>query len=390
MAVYHQMGYHSSNLVDLPQMSTYQGAIFSPIDCTKDEVAEQICQTRNARERFEAILDPQLYAPATDRGKLKEWPYFPKDVDTADLASAEWWSDLNKKLADVCVATGVDAVCSPTVIPNLFNDRYYSSTVRIANELIQRLKNQSIRVLQTVMASLPELAAENRALEMASIVSRTNADQVYLVLVGSTEPRRELSNGEELKGAMQLINALERNEIPVVVGFCSSDLLLWKAAGASACASGKFFNLRRFTRQKYEEPRATGGGQLPYLFEEGLLAFLRQGDLIRVRKKDLLSEASQRNPFGQEVLAKLDEASRTRTPLKPWLGISWRHFLYWFADVEARLASGDVTAEGLLEAADANWSKLDDAKIRMEERQNDGSWIRSWLNTLSEYEAQRP
>ncbi len=387
MAVFHQMGYHSSNLVDLPQMSTYQGAIFSPIDCSKDEVAEQIRQVRDTRRGFEAILDPQLYAPATNRGKLKEWPYFPKDVDTADLASAEWWSNVNQNLAETCVATRVDAVCSPTVIPKFFNDKYYSSTVRIANELIQGLKNQRIRVLQTVLVSLAELAAENRALEVASIVSRTGADQVYLVFVGSTEPRRELSDVEELKGAMQLINALERNEIRVIVGFCSSDLLLWKAAGASSCASGKFFNLRRFTRQKYEEPRATGGGQLPYWFEEGLLAFLRQGDLIRVRKQELLSEASQRNPFGQEILNKLDEARRKSSKPEPWLGISWRYFLYWFADVEGRLASGDVAARDLLKVADSNWSKLDKAKMLMEERQNDGTWVRSWLNAIHEYEA---
>ena len=128
-----------------------------------------------------------------------------------------------------------------------------------------------------------------------------------------------------------------------------------------------------------------GGGQLPYWFEEGLLAFLRRGDLGRVRNLDLLSEASRRNPFGEEILAILDEAKRNPAKKRPWLGISWRQFLYWFADVEERLTRGDVTAEGLLTIADKNWSKLDDAKIFMEERQNDGTWIRSWLNTLHEY-----
>ncbi len=173
----------------------------------------------------------------------------------------------------------------------------------------------------------------------------------------------------------------------MTVGFCSSDILLWKTAGASTCASGKFFNLRRFTRQRFEEPTAEGGGQLPYWFEEGLLSFLREGDILRVRKQDLFSEASKRNPFCLEILALIDEAQQTHADLKPWLKLSWRQFLFWFADVETRLAGGEITSSDLLSAADANWKKLDKAKVFMEERDNDGTWIRDWLNVITEFQA---
>jgi hypothetical protein len=100
MAVLHQMGHHSNNLVDLPEMSAYAGAIFSPINCTESEVAEQVFQVRKSRENFQAILDPQLYVPATERGKLKKWAYFPKDVDTADLTSMAWWNTLSGHLPE--------------------------------------------------------------------------------------------------------------------------------------------------------------------------------------------------------------------------------------------------------------------------------------------------
>jgi hypothetical protein len=160
---------------------------------------------------------------------------------------------------------------------------------------------------------------------------------------------------------------------------------LWKAAGATSCASGKFFNLRRFTRQRFEEPSATGGGQLPYWFEEALLAFLRQGDLIRVRRASLLSESSHRNPFCQQILAALDEASRARTTPAAWLGISWRQFLYWFSDVESRIRGNGTAAEAMLRNADANWSRLDAAKVLLEERFNTGDWIRVWLNAMNDF-----
>lgn len=385
MAVLHQMGHHSNNLIDLPEMAAFAGAIFSPINCTQAEAAEQIVSVRQAKKNFEVIFDPQLYIPSTNRGKLKKWPYFPRDFDTADSASPSWWNDLNKKLATACKKVKVDTVCSPLIIPKVFDDKYYANIIAVSNDLAGLLLGAGIGVMQTVLANLVDIARDDRALEVASIVSATDADRIYLVLMGDTYPRRELSDVDELVGAMRLIKALERNAIPVTVGFCSSDILMWKAAGATACASGKFFNLRRFTRQRFEEP-SEGGGQLPYWFEEALLAFLRQGDLLRVRKQDLLSETSKRNPFGQEILNQIDEALHNRTKLNSWLALSWRQYLYWFADVESRLSKLEATAEDLLTVADANWHKLDKAKVLMEERENDGTWLRTWLNALHEYE----
>lgn len=384
MPVIHQMGHHSNNLIDLQDMSAYVGAIFSPINCTEGEAASQGEEAKQSRTNFEIILDPQLYVPATERGKLRKWSYFPKDVDTADFTDIRWWTDVNKKLAAACKKIKADAVCSPVVIPKVFDDKYYANSVRVGSELHGFMQKEGVSVMQTALVSFAELGSATRPLELASIISGTAADRVYLVLVGSTTPRREISEVDELKGAMQLINALERNNIPVVVGFCSSDIVLWKAAGASYCASGKFFNLRRFTRQRFEEP-AEGGGQLPYWFEEELMAFLRQGDLLRMNKRGFVGPTSRRNPFGQQILAQIEEAERTRTKLKPWLAISWRQFLYWFGDVEGRLSAGEVNAESLLTAADKNWSKLDKDKVLMEERGNDGTWVRSWLNALSEY-----
>jgi nucleotide-binding universal stress UspA family protein len=385
MSVYHQMGHHSNNLIDLPGMSTYAGAIFSAINCTEAEAAEQIADVRASKKNFEIIFDPQLYAPSSEKGKLKKWAYFPKDVDTADVSSAVWWTEVNKKLAGTCQKLRVDSLCSPVVIPKVFDDRYYSISTRVGNELASLGENRGFRVLQTALVGMADLTSPDRALEVASIISQTDAERIYLVLVGTTFPRRELSDENELKGAMQLINSLERNSLNVLVGFCSSEILLWKAAGASSCASGKFFNLRRFTRQRFEEVDTEGGGQLPYWFEENLLAFLRQNDLLRVHKHGLLSSASQNNPYGQEILKNLDEAQRTGVKPKSWLGASWRHFLYWFADVESRLHTGEAKPEELLTAADANWTKLDKLKVLMSERENNGGWIRNWLNVLNEY-----
>jgi hypothetical protein len=164
----------------------------------------------------------------------------------------------------------------------------------------------------------------------------------------------------------------------VLVGFCSSDMLLWKNAGASACATGKFFNLRRFTLKRFSEP-SSGGGQLPYWFEEALLAFIRQSDLIRVQQRGLTSEASTANLFGEEIV-------RTFSLDQAWIALSWRQFMWWFANVEERLSSGTTTARHLVDVADSTWAALERSpRVFLEERLNDGSWIRQWLRALEEF-----
>jgi len=59
--------------------------------------------------------------------------------------------------------------------------------------------------------------------------------------------------------------------------------------------------------------------------------------------------------------------------------------MYWFSDVESRLSRDKSLTDAILRAADANWAKLDAAKILLEERFNDGTWIRIWLNAINDF-----
>jgi hypothetical protein len=174
---------------------------------------------------------------------------------------------------------------------------------------------------------------------------------------------------------MRLIRYLEEAPARVLVGFSSSDVLLWKAAGATDCATGKFFNLRRFTLSRFGPDEEEGGGQLPYWFEEALMAYLREADLTRIRRAGLVSAASMANPYAQQILDQLD-----RRPGEAWLRLSWRQYLYWFAEFEERLSSKAVDCGTLLRETEQRWNALDRSvpPILMEERANDGSWVRPW------------
>jgi hypothetical protein len=121
-----------------------------------------------------------------------------------------------------------------------------------------------------------------------------------------------------------------------------------------------------------------GGGQLPYFLEEALLAFLRQSDLLRIQQRGMLSAASIANPFTKAIFEYIPQG-------KAWVALGWRQFLYWFADVEERLRNVTATAEDLVLQADANWGAIQQKpEVIMEERANDGQWVRQWRRALVE------
>jgi len=379
MSAYHQMGHDSENLLWADGLDQYRCAILSPVNYRQEKVAAQILWARQ-RGEFETVFDPQLYVPNSERGCLREWPYFPDDVDTADLASDAWWERLLDSLVEICTTIRPTAVCSPAIMPATYPDDYFARMVSIGDQLFTRLDGSGLRSVQTAVVGMPELATADRPMAIASILSKSLASHIYLVLVSRTEPRRELIEVEEIKGAMRLIAAMQAAGLEVTVGFSSSDVLLWKAAGASHCATGKFFNLRRFTRARFEEPGGTGGGQLPYWFEESLMAFLRQSDVQRIMPMELPGLEPSPNPFGLQILAQM-----AAEPDRAWLALAWRQFMFWFVDVENRLGTGAVNSAALLRNADSNWRTLDDADFFMEERRNDGGWIRPWRRAVAEF-----
>jgi len=378
MPAFHQIGHDSENLLFDSGLERFGGAILSPLNYGPAEVRAQLDRLRD-RAGFVTIFDPHLYRPQSERMCLPNWQYYPRDVDTADF-SEEWWAPIVDSVAATVAELKPTAAASPTIVPKTFPNEFYLESINNGNRLEAALRGTAVEPIQTVVANLSDLNSINRVMTIASIVSRSRISQCLLVFVGNTEPRREFSDPEELKGAMRLIAALEAGGQRVTVGSSSSEMILWKAAGATNCATGKFFNLRRFTISRFDEPVGKGGGQLGYWFEESLLAFLRQSDLLRVQGRGLLSAASGENPFSGTILENIPAK-------KAWVALGWRQFMYWFADAESRLQSGAMSAEALIAAADGNWAAIETAKppLLMEERQNDGGWVRAWFRALIEF-----
>ena len=301
MPAFHQIGHDSENLLLIPDLGRFAGAILSPLNYTPEETVQQASDLKKAGKS--TLLDPYLYHPQSDRGQLPKWSYYPKDVETADLSSEGWWSALVDRVAKAAVEIGTDAVCSPAIVPKAFSDDYFSQIVEHGNRLQETLKGTKILSFQTVVVNLPELTIADRVMAIASIVSRSRIEDCVLAFISNVEPRRELADPEEIKGAMRLISTLAKGGQRVAVAFCSSDMVLWKRCGRDQLCHRQIFQ----PSQVYA--LAVAGGlqrrrrPVGYWFEESLLAFLRQSDVLRVQARDLISDASKSNPFSEMITA---------------------------------------------------------------------------------------
>lgn len=378
MSVFHQIGHDSINLVhEEPLQQQYKGMVCSPLNYSESKVIEQI---QSLPTTFQTIFDPQIYFPHTMRGKLREWSYFPNDFETADQTSESWWASLCDSLLDTCVRIGCSDVCSPCIMPGKFSPDYYKFSTDVGNYLQGRAKVANIGFYQTAIIDYASIKMNGEAETIASILSQTSGDFIYLVVKTEIEPRREIADAESILGIMKLIRLLSDSGIKVFVGFCSSEFMLWKYAGASAFATGKFFNLRRFTSSRFDEPSGKGGGQLPYWFERSLVAYLREGDLVRLAGEGLLHAGYKGNPYSIEIINLLESSPETA-----WLALSWKNYLYAFAETENELACQSVIRETLVNAEN-NWQMLEDQNMLMEEVRNDGSWIRPWRIALNSFD----
>lgn len=373
MSAYHQIGHNSSNLLREASLSAYRGAFVSPTNY--DEAQTLAIVNAPPTADFEFIFDPQLYFPNTNRGVLPTWDYFPDDVDTADHSNPAWWTRILNGVHQAALRTRCGGCCVPAIVPRVYSNDFYQKCCENANELAA-ISGGALRILNTVIVSFSDIGHPTRAETVASIVSNSVVSEIYLVVVSDVEPRRELADLASLIGISRFISLLEEANVKVTVGYCSTDVVLWKAAGASHCSTGKFFNLRRFTPSRWE-PAAGGGGQLPYWIEEGLMAYLRESDVLRVQQAGIASDESSSLPHSAEILEKIETNAA-------WVADSWKHYLEWFVSIESRIELGIADPRQLLAQAERNSLLLDDAGVLMEEPRNDFSWLRPWRRVLAE------
>lgn len=379
MGAYHQLGHDSWNLVDEDGLEGYQGLILSPVNYSPQKTLERLQSTKR-RESLEVILDPQFYTPNSERGKLSEWTHFDANLDTTDLGDIAWWQTRNAELIQQANAVEASAVCSLAMVPREYSNEYYRWIAGVASDLSGPASDSGLSVLTTALVPISELAKKNRASEIAGLLTSSPVlERVYLVLVDDVAPRKHRSDQEGLGGAVELIRLLEEAGVQVLVAFSGLDLLLWKAAGASHIATGKFLNLRRFTPGRWEEQKDDQGRVVPYWTDQEFVTWLREADLVMLLRRSLIDETAARtNPFSARILDILTAAKG-----EPWVGLGWRQYLWWAMDADKKYQSDPNAVRELLARANAKWMDLRDKKFVLYEADAEARWVTAWINALA-------
>jgi hypothetical protein len=378
MSAYLQLGHESWSLLEEPDIGSFEGVVLSPVNDGPAYVQDRLDRLGDKRAELEVILDPQMYNPAADKGCLSEWSYYSAEFETADHSDANWWTQRGREAVDDAVRLEVDAVCSPALFPRVFSDDYYSLMVEVGDATRMYARSHGLDTLLTAIVSLRDLANPARAYELASLLSRTDCDRLYLTFLNDDVPQREpLRDNAGLPTAVHLVRLL-CSQLRVHVAFTAHDLVLWKYAGATDVSSGKWQNVRRFSpgRWREEDP---GGRQVPYWNESTLLTLMREPDTARLDREGWFAGRSfADNPAEGRILDILRSGSAT-----PWLKLSWLQYLRWVRNAET--AWGDpAAAEAALESADAMWGEVQGKRILFQERFNTGDHVRAWLSALRE------
>lgn len=380
MAAYLQFGHLSWNLLDESDIGNFRGIVLSPVNDEPQTVQTRLAQMGERRRDFDVILDPQLYNPASERGKLNTWNYFPSDLDTADVSNRAWWRSVSQNVVRDAAHLGLNAVCSPAPIPRVWSDEYFRFFVNVADETKAIAQSFGIDTLLTSIIRLRDLADPRRAFDIASILSSSQCDRIYLMfLTDDVEQRQPIMDADGLPTAIHLIRLLSR-QMRVHVAFTAHDLVMWKFAGAADVSSGKFLNLRRFspTRWTVEEG---GGRQVPYWSESHLLTLIREQDVARLNREHWFDNRNfSANPASARIFDIITSGADTA-----WVQRSWLQYLRWVSNADFRM-NDRAQAEFVLERADQEWGNLLRRRppVLFVDRWNDGEHARMWLNAARE------
>lgn len=379
MANYLQLGHESWNLVDDPQLGTFAGVVLSPVNDSPEEIIGRLKGVREKQPHLDVILDPQLYNPVAQKGQLPRWGYYGSDFETADRTDPTWWRGRIPEVVKEARRVGATTMCSPAPIQYRGSDEYFQFVVDLADESKAIAAQDGMDCALTAIVPLDTLQDQRRAYELASILSSSRCDRIYLnLLVPDRLASREPSTDQAaLATAVHLVRLLSRDQ-RIHVACASHDVVLWLGSGATDVSTGKYMNVRRFTPSRWMDEQSQGRN-IAYWSDDKLLTLIRDQEVLRLDREGWFqNRAFEENPAAAAVLAILRNAQG-----EAWLRLSWIQYMRWFSNTAEAVSDAD-SAAAMLEAAYEAWREVQRAKILFVDPFNDGTHAIAWMNAFNE------
>lgn len=216
----------------------------------------------------ERMIDPQFFvstlSPANE-GHLPEYPYYTGGLSAGRMTGRRMRTIALDTLRFQTRAK-VTRLISPTVIFNSFNDRWFQIALNLADASLEAhaaLENPP-PLLLSFHFSEQALANHDDVARFLDTVTQDEWNMAgFYFAVARDESDYDCSfEADRLANLLYLSNVLGSvNEVEVVFGYADFCGALFRAAGATAFASGWHQGQRRFHRSKFLQRKQ--GGQQP-------------------------------------------------------------------------------------------------------------------------------
>ncbi|MBK8810354.1 MAG: hypothetical protein IPN69_06410 [Acidobacteria bacterium] len=308
-----------------------QGAILSARYLPPDRAIEKINELTAIQPGAEIVLDSEFYAsrlfgtPNAQIGSLEKWSFL-GNFRRRDLVRSQTVERALRTVFDSVAHLPVTAHIAPNIY---ISQSFDSMEAGIALNFIERSNDTfaetGLPVYATIAVDCKALLSPNDFLSFLNDITAMESRPTgfYLIVGGGPITERsdiaqsELMDANVLGGWMMLNYALRENGFRVINGY--SDVLspFLTVAGAAACATGWWSNLRTFSMGRYVRSNAAGG-QLP------IIRYLSKLLLNRIKRDQLtFSEIIPGILNGLPHDMDYDgETSRTTEALQTWEAIS--------------------------------------------------------------------
>lgn len=226
--------------------------ILSPRDLAPSQLLRF---SREIRDRSGAVLlDPQTYIPHEAHFRLESYDYWPGCSGVCDVDPATWHSTV-ARLIELNRLLGAAHIILPGVIcsgPSDFGN-WRDQLLRVADAA------DALGVIDTSFVTVAlgrgMLADSDCIHDVLDALDEVAFKGSYIVL---EHPAAEylVTDPGWLSNALDLAAGCALRGGPVIVGYCSQQMLVFGAAGVSAIASGTWGNLRHFGLERFRNPEA--------------------------------------------------------------------------------------------------------------------------------------
>jgi hypothetical protein len=275
--IYHQMGHNWKwNVDSLQTDSCGDGLIIGPRYTERHKV-ESLPKELKRR----SIFDPQFFLPATARGKLSTYDFFPQ-VMSQNFSTLEYNETFAEKSAETCLLFQKNNEYEKCIIPcrlilNSDSEDFIEEQSKLfVSPFLKQATNLQIKQPILLQIILTERILRDAKFTSALLNWITSLDLISGCYIIPYLPSREkqIKDPDYLISLMQFIHDLRSNNMEVIVGYLNTEAIVLLAANPTGIATGAYENLRAFNPQAFTDDDRQKRGPVARIFVVRLLQWI--------------------------------------------------------------------------------------------------------------------